>query len=144
MHMLIHAGIGILAALLLRLQSWEALLFIAASVFIDLDHIVDFKKSGIQLRHIWNIQAFKQLNYKTCQQHMHLFHTFEVITIIALFSIWWQPAGLIALAFAIHLLTDAWGNIWNRNIMKHAETGWLRQWFLLTYLLLRKDKKHIF
>jgi len=136
MHTFIHLFIGIIAMIALGLHGWPAVIFIIATVAIDLDHIIELVHgvSNINKKHIWDIGSFREANYKDIQRSMHLFHTFEVIIGLFIAARYYAPLFYVASGFSIHLMTDAWGNIWNRNLKKKGGSDWIKYWFLIYYI----------
>ena len=119
MHTLNHLIIGVLAAWVFHLPLPLATLFILASILIDIDHMTELKildKCTLDKRGVYNLKAYKDVCYGKGQKSMHLFHTVEFMAILGILSFFFVPLFWIWVAFAIHLLTDAWGNILNRNI----------------------------
>jgi len=136
MHTLIHLFVAIIAMIALGLHGWPAVIFILAAVAIDLDHAIELVHgiSNIEKKHVWKMGEFREANYKHIQKSMHFFHTFEAITALFIASMYYLPLFYVAISFAIHLLTDAWGNFWNRNIKKNGGEDWIKYWFIAYYV----------
>ncbi len=136
MHTFIHLFIGIIAMIALRLEGWPAIIFIISAVMIDIDHIIELFSGvhNIRKKYVWDVRGFKEANYDGVQRSMHFFHTFEVIIALFIASKYYWPLFYVAASFSIHLLTDAWGNFWNRNVQKKGGSDWLKYWFLMYYI----------
>jgi hypothetical protein len=136
MHTFVHLFVGIIAMIALGLEGWPAVIFILATVAIDLDHIIELFQgiSNIKKNHIWDIGSFRKANYDGYQRSMHIFHTFEVIIALFIAARYYVPLLYVAYGFAIHLVTDGWGNFWNRNIKKKGGSDWFKFWFLAYYI----------
>jgi hypothetical protein len=139
MHTFVHLFVGIIAMIALRLEGWPAVIFILASVAIDLDHIIELVRgvSNIKKHHVWKLGDFKKANYECTQRSLHVFHTFEVIIALFIAARYYDYLLYVAYAFAIHLMTDAWGNFWNRNLKKKGGSDWVKYWFLIYYIKKR-------
>ena len=135
MHTFVHLFVGIMAMIALGIHGWPAVIFILAAVAIDLDHLIELYHgvSNIRKNHIWDVGSFKEANYKHIQRSMHIFHTFEFIIALFIAARYYTPLFYVAASFAIHLLTDAWGNFWNRNIKKKGGADWIKYWFVAYY-----------
>ncbi len=136
MHTFIHLFVGIIAMIALGLSGWPAVIFIIASVAIDLDHIIELYHgvSNVKAHHVWDLGSFKKSNYSGTQKSLHFFHTFEVIIALFIAAIFYLPLLYVAYGFSIHLLTDGWGNFWNRNLKKKGGSEWVKYWFLAYYI----------
>ncbi|MDO8467909.1 MAG: hypothetical protein Q7S56_03110 [Nanoarchaeota archaeon] len=137
MHIITHLLVGIVFALILGLNLPFVVIFILASVLIDLDHITDMglpKKRKLKSADLWNPKRYREYNYQSGQKSMHLFHTFEFLTLIFILGLYFQTIFVIAVSFSVHILTDAIGNIWNRNINKVGGEDWIKYWFIIYYL----------
>ena len=145
MHFLVHLLVGILAALSLNLPPVWFFIFIVASVAIDLDHFLEWNKffKPRDRDALINPAKFsKDINYRTLQQSLHIFHTFEILALIFILSNYFYFFWIVGLAFSLHIIFDAIGNIWNRNIMHKGKEGWLKYWFLTRYILKRDVYTH--
>jgi len=136
MHTFVHLFIGIIAMIALRLHGWPAVLFVLAAVFIDADHIIELAHgvSNIRRKYVFDVTGFREANYRGVQRSMHIFHTFEFLTGLFIASAYYLPLFYIALSFSVHMLTDAWGNFWNRNIKKKGGADWIKYCFLAYYI----------
>jgi len=136
MHTFIHLFVGIIAMIALGLEGWPAVILILATVAIDLDHIIELFRgvSNIKKNHLWDVGSFRKANYDGYQRSMHIFHTFEVIIALFLAARYYTPLLYVAYGFAIHLVTDGWGNFWNRNVKKKGGSDWFKFWFLTYYI----------
>ena len=139
MHTLIHLLIAILIAFILGLAALPLSVFLLASILIDIDHILEIKYiKKVKKKFIFN--PLKS-NYETLQRSLHLFHTFEIITLLLIISIFIPIVFYISLAFIIHLLIDAIGNLMNKN---YKNKNWIKYWFLFYYIknksLFNKEK----
>ncbi len=136
MHTFIHLFIGIIGMIALGLHGWPAVIFILASVMIDADHIIELFRGvhNLKKKYVWDVRGFKEANYQGKQRSMHIFHTFEVLFALFIASRYCLPLFYVASSFALHLMTDAWGNFWNRNVKKKGGGDWIKYWFLAYYI----------
>ena len=139
MHTFIHLFIGVAAMIALKIQGWPAVVFVISAVMIDIDHLLEIFKGvhNIKRKYVWDVRGFKEANYQGVQRSLHIFHTFEAMLAIFIASRYFPILFYVGLSFGIHLLTDAWGNIWNRNVKKKGGADWLKHWFLAYYIKKR-------
>lgn len=137
MHSIIHFIIGVSVALIIfKFSIPLAVIFVLASVLIDIDHIVEMKFNKAELKKImvFDLKKYKKINYRTPQQYLHLFHTFEFMVLLLVLSLLYYPVFIVFLAFFVHLLTDGWGNFLNRNLGKAGGKNWIKYWILRYYI----------
>ena len=136
MHFIIHGAGGLIIALLLGLTSTNLIIFVLASVLIDVDHAIEIgiPKKKFKKEYIWDVKKYKRINYESPQKALHLFHTFEIIGFIFILSIWIPALFLVGLAFSVHLCCDAVGNVKNRNFGNAGGKDWIKYWFLFYYI----------
>jgi len=138
MHFIVHLFVGIIVGLALHLPSTYLIIFIVASVAIDIDHFLEWRTISRFFRRksfLFNPVKFNnQANYVTLQKSLHIFHTFEIIILIFFLGAIYYVFYIIGLAFSVHLLFDALGDIINRNVLRKGKTGWLKYWFLAHYI----------
>ncbi len=137
MHTLIHLIIGFLAAWYLELTGMAAVLFILASILIDLDHVFDRaqKNKTTSIKELLNPFVFARTkNYVEKQQTLHVFHTFEFMITIYVAAAFFPVIFTIANSFLLHILFDAWGNVWNRNFGKVGTPDWIKYWTIYYYI----------
>lgn len=139
MHTFTHLLIGAIIGLMARLESGALLIFILASVLIDIDHVLDYKAPRKVVRkgknHLLDAIGYRKVNYLTPQRSLHFFHTFEILALLFLIGSFIPWVLWVALAFTIHIATDALGNVWNRNIGTSGGKDWIKYWFLTYYII---------
>ncbi|MFA5061125.1 MAG: hypothetical protein WC494_02330 [Candidatus Pacearchaeota archaeon] len=137
MHSLIHLVIAFVLGISFQLDFLSFLIFVISSIIIDLDHVLELKKvrRTYLKKYLFHPRRFKKQNYQSPQKSLHIFHTCEIILLLFILSIFYPIIFWIATSFSIHLLTDALGNFWNRNIGNAGGEDWIKYWFLTYYLL---------
>lgn len=105
----IHCLIAAALALLIYLKSADmgyVLIFLLGSVFIDLDHLVDY---FICFKNGFSIRSF------LCNEHVKsgriyiIFHSWELIFVIFILGLIFKSAGsiLLSVAMAVHIISDS-------------------------------------
>ena len=136
MHTLTHIFIGLIAMIALGLHGEAAVIFFLAAVMIDIDHLIEIfhGKYNFKTKYVWDVQGFRKANYEGVQKSLHIFHTFEVVIALFIAARYYAPLFYVGAGFAVHMLTDGWGNVWNRNIKKKGGEDWYKYWFLSYYI----------
>jgi len=136
MHTLIHIVIGLIAMIALGLHGHAAVIFFLAAVMIDIDHLIELLHGAhnLKTKYIWDVGGFRKANYEGVQRSLHIFHTFEFVVALFIAAKYFAPLFYVGAGFSVHMLTDAWGNIWNRNIRKKGGSDWAKYWFIVYYI----------
>jgi len=136
MHTITHLIIGITIVLIFGIPLMPALIFLFFVAVIDIDHVVEINipRPAMKKEYLWNIFKFQEENYRSPQKSMHLSHTFELVILVFLLSLYNQLFFWVGAGILVHLATDAWGNVWNRNLGNAGGKDWIKYWFIIYYI----------
>lgn len=136
-HVLLGAlFVGGLYLLVPDLAWYNYFLLFFASVFIDVDHYIaaGLKTGSWRLSDALEYYATQgdqvQLDQKKGIRKVydfHIFHTIEFHVLIALLSVWWQPAFYLFIGMTFHTLLDIF-------TLLHRDYLYMREFFLTTWL----------